>query len=192
MCWITNQKWRTRPRIAKRKIEVWKFYVERSYVNQEELLISPWQRDKIFQNMRHNILVADGLHGKHLYIECSDLFDANGRKRPVLNECGLPQLNDWRIHCGFHSLQKGTVYRKRIPLTKELVIVGGYKYVLHLNETSVAYNVMDPSIYDHHVMVQCFIPAGAEYYLNEDGEYVSNKIIIGDEIPLDNIPLLQL
>lgn len=161
MCWFTYQKWRTRPRIAKKKIEVWKVYIKRPYVNQGEILTSPWQKDKIFQNMRHNILVADGLHGEHLYIECF----------------GLDHQSDWRIYCGFHSLQKGTVYRKRIPLTKELVIVGGYKYIFHL------------SIYDHHVMVQCFIPAGAEYYLNENGEYVSNKIIIGDEIPLDKIPL---
>ena len=173
MCWYTNQKWRIKPHTAKRKIEVWKFYIKRSYVNQGEILTSPWQKDKIFQNMRHNILVADGLHGEHLYIECF----------------GPDYQSDWRIYCGFHSLQKGTVYRKRIPLTKELVIVGGYKYIFHLNETSVAYDVMNPSIYDHHVMVQCFIPAGAEYYLNEDGEYVSNKIIIGDEIPLDKIPL---
>lgn len=177
MCWTTNQKRRTKPRIAKRKIETWKFYVKKHFVNQSELLTSPWQRDKIFQNMRHNILVADGLHGEHLCIECF----------------GLDYRSDWRIYCGFHSLQKRTVYRKRLPLTKELVIVGGYKYVFHPDVAyDVAYNVMDPSIneaHDHNVIVQCFIPAGAEYYLNEDGEYVSNKIIIGDEIQLDKIPL---
>lgn len=173
MCWTTNQKWRTKPRIAKRKIETWKFYVTKHLVNQSELLTSPWQKDKIFQNMRHNILVAGGLHDEHLCIKCF----------------GPDYQSDWRIYCGFHSLQKGTFYRKRLPLTKKLVIVGGYKYVFRPNEAGVAYNVMDPSIYDHNVIVQCFIPAGAEYYLNEDGEYVSNKIIIGDEIPLDKIPL---
>lgn len=180
MCWITNQKWRTRPRIAKRKIEVWKFYVERSYVNQEELLISPWQRDKIFHNMRHKTLVANGLHGKHLYIECSDLFDANGRKRPVLNECELP--HEWSIYCGFHSLQKETFSRRILPLSKELIIKGG-TYIFHPTGLNISNRM---------VVIQCFIPIGAEYYLNENKEYVSNKIIIGDKIPLDNIPLLQL
>lgn len=169
MCWTTNQKWRTKPRIAKKKIEVWKFYVKKY---NENLLVSPWQREKIFQNMRHSVLVANGIHNEHLCIEC---FNQDYR-------C------DWRIYCGFHSVQKGTVYRKRLPLTKELVIVGGYKYVFHPEEAGVAYNI-NPSTHDHNVIVQCFIPIGAEYYLNEDGEYVSNKIIIGDEIPLDKIPL---
>lgn len=163
MCWITRQKWRTRPRIAKKKIEVWKVYIKRSYVDQGELLTSPWQRDKIFQNMRHNILVAYGLHGKHLHIECFN-------------------LNEWSIYCGFHSLQKGAFSRKVLPLTKELVIEGG-TYIFHPTGLD---------IFERVAVIQCFIPIGAEYYLNENKEYVSNKIIIGDEIPLDNLPLSKL
>lgn len=154
------QKWRTRPRIAKRKIEVWKFYIKRSYVNQDELLVSPWQRDKISQILRHNVLVADGLYGEHLRIECFN-------------------LNEWNIYSGFHSLQKGTFCRKISPLTKELVIEGG-TYVFHSKGLNVS---------DCMVVIQCFIPVGAEYYLNENKEYVSNKIIVGDEIPLDKLPL---
>lgn len=160
MCWNTNQKWRTKPRIAKRKIEVWKFYVERSYVNREELLTSPWQRDKIFQNMRHKTLVANGLHGEHLYIECFN-------------------LNEWSIYCGFHSLQKETFSRRILPLSKELIIKGG-TYVFHPTGLDIS---------DRMAVIQCFISIGAEYYLNENKEYVSNKIIIGDKIPLDKIPL---
>ena len=167
MCWITMQKWRTRPRIAKRKIETWKFYIKKSYVNQDELLISPWQKDKVFQNMRHNILVADGLHGKHLNIECFNCFNSN----------------EWNIQSGFHSLQKEKFHRKMLPLSKELVIEGG-NYVFHTQAVTGEFN--------RNVIVQCFIPTGAEYYLNESGEYVSNKIIIGDEIPLDKIPLSNL
>lgn len=157
------QKWRTRPRIAKRKIETWKFYIKKSYVNQDELLISPWRRDKVFQNMRHNILVASGLHGKHLYIECFG-------------------LNEWNIHCGFHSLQKETFSRKILPITKELVIEGGI-YIFHPTGLDIS---------DRMAVIQCFIPIGAEYYLSENKEYVSNKIIIGDEIPLDKIPYKDL
>lgn len=159
MCWTTFRKLSTRTRIAKRKIEVWKFYIKRSYVNQEELLTSPWQRDKIFQNMRHNILVANGLHGEHLHIECIN--------------------NEWSIYSGFHSLQKEKFSRRILPLSKELIIKGG-TYVFHPTGLNIS---------DRMAVIQCFIPAGAEYYLNEDGEYVSNKIIIGDEIPLDKIPL---
>lgn len=160
MCWITMQKWRTRPRIAKKKIEVWKVYKKRSYVNQGELLTSPWQKDKIFQNMRHKILVANGLHGEHLYIECSG-------------------LNEWSIYCGFHSLQKETFSRKILPISKELIIEGGI-HIFHPTGLDIS---------DRMAVIQCFIPIGAEYYLSENKEYVSNKIIIGDEIPLDKIPL---
>lgn len=160
MCWITMQKWRTRPRIAKRKIETWKFYIKKSYVNQDELLISLWQRDKVFQNMRHNVLVADGLHGEHLHVEC---FNSN----------------EWNIYYGFHSLQKETFSRKISPLTEELVIEGGI-YTFHHTGLDISYRL---------AVIQCFIPIGAEYYLSENKEYVSNKIIIGDEIPLDKIPL---
>ena len=70
-----------------------------------------------------------------------------------------------------------------LPLSKELVIEGG-NYVFHPQAVT--------GEFDRSVIVQCFIPAGAEYYLNEFGEYVSNKIIIGDEIPLDKIPLSNL
>lgn len=164
MCWITKQKWRTRPRIAKRKIEVWKFYIKKSYVNQDELLISPWQRDKISQILRHNVLVADGIRDEHLRIERS-------------------YVNEWSIYSGFHSLQKETFRRKILPLTKELVIEGG-TYVFRPEGV----NVFDRN---RMIVIQCFIPVGAEYYLNEKKEYVSNKIIIGDEIPLDKLPLYE-
>lgn len=160
MCWITMQKWRTRPRIAKRKIETWKFYVKKSYVNQDELLISPWLKDKVFQDMRHNILVANGLRGRHLNIECFN-------------------PNEWNIHYGFHSLQKETFSRKISPLTGKMAIEGGI-YIFYNTLLDMSSRI---------VVIQCFIPAGAEYYLNENKEYVSNKIIIGDEIPLDKIPL---
>lgn len=163
MCWITKQKWRTKPRIAKRKIEVWKFYIKKSYVNQDELLISPWLKYEISQDMRHNILVADGLHGEHLHIVC---FNSN----------------EWNIHFGFHSLQKETFkclrYRKIPPLTEEITIEGGI-YVFRPTLLDMSGRI---------VVIQCFIPTGAEYYLSENKEYVSNKIIIGDEIPLDKIP----
>lgn len=161
MCWITFRKLNTKTRIAKRKIEVWKIYIKRSYVNQGEILISPWQRDEISQNMRHNILVANGLHDEHLHIECAN-------------------LNEWSIYSGFHSLQKEKVHRKILPLSKKLVIEGSI-YVFRAQAVT--------GEFDRNVIVQCFIPSGAEYYLNEFGEYVSNKIIIGNEIPLDKIPL---
>ena len=164
MCWTTFRKLNTKTRIAKRKIEVWKFYIKRSYVNQGELLMSPWRRDEISQNMRHNILIANGLHGEHLHIECIN-------------------LHEWSIYSGFHSLQKEKFHRKILPLSKKLVIEGG-NYVFHPQAVI--------GEFDRSVIVQCFIPAGAEYYLNEFGEYVSNKIIIGDEIPLDKIPLSNL
>lgn len=163
MCWTTFRKLNTKTRIAKRKIEVWKFYIKRSYVNQGELLTSPWRRDEISQNMRRNILVANGLHDEHLHIECIN-------------------LHEWSIYSGFHSLQKEKFHRKISQLTEKIAIEGGI-YVFH-------HTLLDMS--SRVVVIQCFIPAGAEYYLNEFGEYVSNKIIIGDEIPLDKIPFKSL
>ena len=160
MCWTTFRKLNTKTHIAKRKIEVWKFYIKRSYVNQGELLMSPWRRDNISQNMRHNILIANGLHGEHLHIECTN-------------------LHEWSIYSGFHSLQKEKFHRKISQLTEKMAIEGGI-YVFHQTLLDMSSRV---------VVIQCFIPAGAEYYLNEFGEYVSNKIIIGDEIPLDKITL---
>lgn len=159
MCWTTYQKWRTKPHIAKRKIEVWKFYIKRC----NDLLESPWQREKIFLNMRHNVLIADGLCDEHLNVECFN-------------------RGEWSIYCGFHSLKKGAFSRKVLPLTKELVIEGG-TYIFHPTGLDISERV---------AVIQCFIPIGAEYYLNENEEYVSNKIIIGDEIPLDNLPLSKL
>lgn len=155
MCWITYQKWRTRPRIAKKKIEVWKVYIKRSCINQDELLVSPYQRETIYLSMRnrllsigHNLEIIDGL--------LSYITDKN-----------------WEIWKGYHSYKKGCL---------QLIPGIGVNIIRHRNFHLERYKSLN-KFGKNFVVVKCYIPIGAEYYINEFDQYVSNKIIIGDMIP---------
>lgn len=159
MCWITMQKWRTRPRIAKKKIEVWKVYIKRS----NELLVSPYQRERIYLDMRNRQLsIGHDLHV--LLIRKFFLF---------FNKMV------YEIHEGYHSYKKGCLRLIRTKISDSIELCG------RIPEEYTCFRDSDRK----YVVVQCFIPVGAEYYISEFGHYVSNKIIIGDEIPLDKIPL---
>ena len=94
MCWTTKQKWRTRQRIAKKKIEVWKVYIKRSYVNQDEFLVSPYRKERIFLSMRNRPLSI----GHDLRIINSLEFFNNNKS--------------WEIWQGYHSYKKGILQNK--------------------------------------------------------------------------------
>lgn len=161
MCWITMQKWRTRPHIAKKKIEVWKVYKKRPF-DSEELLISPYRKERIFLNMRNRLLSI----GRDLHIIDYLKF--------------LHNDNSWEIWQGYHSYKKGSL---RLIRFKNVDIIqpdqeNTYTY------TNIKYAIIN----DQFVVVKCYIPIGSEYYINEYGHYVSNKIIVGDIIPDKDLP----
>lgn len=161
MCWITMQKWRTRPHIAKKKIEVWKVYKKRPF-DSEELLISPYRKERIFLNMRNRLLSI----GRDLHIIDYLKF--------------LHNDNSWGIWQGYHSYKKGSL---RLIRFKNVDIIqpdqeNTYTY------TNIKYTIIN----DQFVVVKCYIPIGSEYYINEYGHYVSNKIIVGDIIPDKDLP----
>lgn len=164
MCWITNEKWRTRPRIAKKKIEVWKVYIKRSYVNQDELLVSPYQREKIFLSMRNKPLSI-------------------GYNLNVINRLQFfIKVKDWEIWQGYHSYKKGCL---RLTQTEHVDIIQfcykNYHHYIPEEYTNIK------KFGNKYVVVKCHIPVGAEYYINEYGHYVSNKIIVGDIIPDEDL-----
>lgn len=60
--------------------------------------------------------------------------------------------------------------------SNEIIETGFHSYIDPLE-----YNLMAWGIFGGY-LVKCIIPVGAEYYINEKvGEYVSNKIIIGND-----------
>lgn len=158
MCWITMQKWRTRPRIAKKKIEVWKVYKKRPF-DSEELLISPYRKERIFLNMRNRILSI----GRDLHIIDYLKF--------------LHNDNSWGIWQGYHSYKKGCLRLIRTKISDSIELCG------RIPEEYTCFRDSDRK----YVVVQCFIPIGAEYYISEFGHYVSNKIIVGDIIPDEDL-----
>lgn len=160
MCWVTNQKWRTRPRIAKKKIEVWKVYMKRS----NGLLVSPYQRERIYLNMRNVPLsIGYGL-------------------RVINNLTFFCNVINWGIWQGYHSYKKGTL---RLTQTEHFDTIQPYYkiYQPHMPEEYTSVKDSD----EKYAVVKCYIPVGAEYYVNEYGHYVSNKIIIGDIIPDEDL-----
>lgn len=153
------KKWRIRPRIAKKKIEVWKVYIKRSF-DSEELLVSPYQKERIFLNMRNRPLSI----GSDLHIINNLSFSCNN----VL----------WEIRQGYHSYKKGSL---------RLIRLKNVDYINPVLDTYAYTNIKDPIISEQHVVVKCYIPVGSEYYINERGNYVSNKIIVGDVIPDEDL-----
>ena len=157
MCWTTKQKWRTRPRIAKRRIEVWKIYIKRY----NELLVSPYRREKIFLNMR-NIPLSIGC----------DLHVI-----PILEF--FTDSKSWEIWQGYHSYKKGCL---QIKQTRNLNII-----LFHCKNRVREQYFNIKELGNKYVVVKCYIPIGTEYYINEYGCYVSNKIIVGDIIPDEDL-----
>lgn len=167
MCWITEQKWRIRPCIAKKKIEVWKVYIKRSYINQDELLVSPYQREKIFLNMRNRPLSI----GHNLNVINRLEFFSDSKNR----------FPEWEIWQGYHSYKKGCLQLTQTELVDTIRF-----YYKNRDYFPIEYrNIREFG--NKYVVVKCYIPVGAEYYINEHGCYVSNKIIIGDIIPDEDL-----
>lgn len=163
MCWTTKQKWRTRQRIAKKKIEVWKVYIKRSYVNQDEFLVSPYRKERIFLSMRNRPLSI----GHDLRIINSLEFFNNNKS--------------WEIWQGYHSYKKGCLRLARTSLTDTIHhCCKNYHYVSEEYTTIKEFG-------NQYVVVKCYIPVGAKYYINENEHYVSDKIIIGDIIPNEDL-----
>lgn len=163
MCWITMQKWRTRPRIAKKKIEVWKVYIKR-FLGSEEYLVSPYQKERIYLNMRNHPLSI----GHDLRIIGNFEFFCNDR--------------NWEVWQGYHSYKKGCL---RLIRT-EFVDTIKFFYKTRIDWLSEEY-ISIKDFGNQYVAVKCHIPVGAEYYVNENGHYVSNKIIVGGIIPDEDL-----
>ena len=164
MCWITREKWRTRPRVAKKRIEVWKIYESMDADNHDlrSIVANFW----IFPNMRYKIL-----------------------ETKMDNPTEIPYKYIWnaRINNGFHSYKKGAV---KIACREIFSAKQGkfWTNVLIVKDNIVSYiKIAD----FHRIVVRCYIPIGATYYLNESGEYVSNKIIVEDIIDYDKLDKLD-
>lgn len=166
MCWITRQKWRTRPRIAKKKIEVWKVYIKRS-LGSEEYLVSPYQKERIYSDMRNRPLSID----RDLYIIDHDIYWSKTDDKII--RCVV----NWEIWHGYHSYKKGCL---RLTRTK---IVDTIQSCCGTLEEYTSFRDSDRK----YVVVKCYIPVGTEYYVSEYGHYVSNKIIVGGIIPDEDL-----
>lgn len=151
MCWITNEKWRTRPRIAKRRIEVWKVYTNYFCIDSSSFILhSPYMNMPISKRLINSVL--------HSHLDC-----------PIESNSKL-----YKIERGFHSFKKGNVFFTRI---KELITTSNnYRFYIVKNSIKIP------------VVMKCWIPVGAEYYVSEYSEYVSNKIIIENAIPYNKLP----
>ena len=161
MCWTTHQKWRTRPRIAKKKIEVEKVY--RLLLSNDGTLMSPVKSDKITPSMRHKQISISG------DIICSCFPEGTNQSK----------CREWNIREGYHSYKKG--------LLRLIQDTNRYKIVeVSINPLFGAYGYLNNAPHKY-VVVKCYIPVGAEYFVNEHGFYVSSKIIVGNIIPDEDL-----
>ena len=161
MCWTTHQKWRTRQRIAKKKIEVEKVY--RLLLSNDGTLMSPVKSDKITPSMRHKQISISG------DIICSCFPEGTNQSK----------CREWNIREGYHSYKKG--------LLRLIQDTNRYKIVeVSINPLFGAYGYLNNAPHKY-VVVKCYIPVGAEYFVNEHGFYVSSKIIVGNIIPDEDL-----
>ena len=71
---------------------------------------------------------------------------------------------DWKILSGFHSYSMNC----KIDLTR------GYIRILRLDDNIVAIDCYEK---DATCMLECVIPKDSVYFLNKEGEYVSDHIL---------------
>jgi len=78
------------------------------------------------------------------------------------------------------SAYRGSLYylnkkRRTIKLSNDFYVIHkGYHSYINLHHLNLHHRVNDP-----YTMVECIIPKGSKYYINEsEGEYVSSSIII--------------
>ena len=86
----------------------------------------------------------------------------------VINSKPIPYI--WEVTYGFHSA-------KEIELKWDQEVRKGYLFVG--KGRHISYKILSMQFLENRVVIlNCIIPKGSKYYVNEYGEYVSDQLIV--------------
>lgn len=151
MCWRTSYGMLSVPRTATKDIHVKKAFMKDSH----HTLRSLFHRTFTWSLGRKYV---------------SYFFDEP--KRLIDKRYSRPRYYVWEVCYGFHSAKEIEAHWNQ----DEMV---GYLFAGKSMDFETSYPIYNRLFLEHCVVIHdCIIPKGSKYYVNEHGEYVSDRLIV--------------